>query len=72
MQPELVDDRLDLGEVSDLMNQRLGVIAQERRGTARQDLGRQSVEERSFSGGTRGRCPWCARVARRTSARWVV
>ena len=29
MQPELVDDRLDLGEVGDLVDQRVGFIAQE-------------------------------------------
>jgi hypothetical protein len=29
MQPELVDDRLNPGEVGDLVDQRLGVIAQE-------------------------------------------
>jgi hypothetical protein len=71
MQEEPVEDRLDLGEVGDLVDQRFGVIAEEGMGSAPARTGRQSVEERSFSGGRRSGEPWRAPVACRNYARWV-
>ena len=58
MQPVFVDDRLDPGQFGDLMDQGVGVLAGRGWPQRRQDAGLQSVDERSFSGGTRARKPW--------------
>jgi hypothetical protein len=56
-EPELVDERLDLGEVGDLLVESAEVIAAEGMSATPTGPDRQSVEEPSFAGGTRGR--WC-------------
>ena len=55
MQAVFVDERLDLGEFGDLMDQGMGSSPSRACPQRRQAEGLQSGEERSFSGGTRAR-----------------
>ena len=55
MEPILVNDGLDLGQFSDLMDQRFGVVADEFMTASSTVVGLHWVVSRIFSGGTKAR-----------------
>ena len=71
MEPVFVDDRLDPGQLGDLMDQRGGVVAlklHRRSGDTRSACSRRS--RGPSRGGPRGGTPCDARLARPASCRW--